>query len=291
MEATKFSVIFPSTASINKTSFPMRNLSFVHDCQKRTQYLQLKSKSHGYCYLSASPSFPVRCSKNQVADFQGLSLEDIRHSLILQEDCIIRNLLMRAKYSYNEDTYDADVFSMDGFNGSLLEFIVRETENLHAKVLLHPCAGSISINSKIWDAYFKNLLPGLVKRGNDGNCGSAAVQDTLCLQALSRRIHYGKFVAEAKFQESPSDYEAAIALQDREKLMKLLTYEAVEETVKKRVEIKARRYGLNVTIKPEEDEEKALYKVDPGLVVDLYSNFIMPLTKEVQVHYLLRRLD
>ncbi|XP_065861048.1 chorismate mutase 3, chloroplastic-like isoform X3 [Euphorbia lathyris] len=244
MEATKFSVIFPSTASINKTSFPMRNLSFVHDCQKRTQYLQLKSKSHGYCYLSASPSFPVRCSKNQVADFQGLSLEDIRHSLILQEDCIIRNLLMRAKYSYNEDTYDADVFSMDGFNGSLLEFIVRETENLHAKmgrygnpeehpffpehlpdimipalqnqqVLLHPCAGSISINSKIWDAYFKNLLPGLVKRGNDGNCGSAAVQDTLCLQALSRRIHYGKFVAEAKFQESPSDYEAAIALQGK----------------------------------------------------------------------------
>lgn len=30
------------------------------------------------------------------------------------------------------------------------------------------------------------------------------------LQALSKRIHYGKFVAESKFRASPADYEAAI---------------------------------------------------------------------------------
>ncbi|WCJ22170.1 chorismate mutase 3 [Euphorbia peplus] len=297
----------------------MRNLSFVHDYQKRAQFLQRKSINDGYCQLSASSPVSVRSPKDEVADFGSLSLEDIRHSLILQEDCIIRNLLMRAQYSYNEDAYDSDVFFMDGFNGSLLQFIVRETEKLHAKMgrygspeehpffpehlpdsmlppsqnpqVLHSCAGSININPKIWDAYFKDLLPRLVKQGGDGNCGSAAVQDTLCLQALSRRIHYGKFVAEAKFRESPSQYEAAIIVQDGEKLMKLLTYESVEEMVKKRVGIKARTYGLNVTTEPKEDEEKDLYKMDPGLVVDLYTNFIMPLTKEVQVHYLLRRLD
>lgn len=33
------------------------------------------------------------------------------------------------------------------------------------------------------------------------------------MQALSRRIHYGKFVAEAKFQESTAEYEAAIKVQ------------------------------------------------------------------------------
>lgn len=33
------------------------------------------------------------------------------------------------------------------------------------------------------------------------------------LQVLSKRIHYGKFVAEAKFQASPDDYEAAIKAQ------------------------------------------------------------------------------
>lgn len=34
-----------------------------------------------------------------------------------------------------------------------------------------------------------------------------------CMQALSKRIHYGKFVAEAKFQASPDSYEAAIRRQ------------------------------------------------------------------------------
>lgn len=30
------------------------------------------------------------------------------------------------------------------------------------------------------------------------------------MQAMSRRIHYGKFVAEVKFRESPHDYEPLI---------------------------------------------------------------------------------
>ena len=33
------------------------------------------------------------------------------------------------------------------------------------------------------------------------------------MQVLSKRIHYGKFVAEAKFQESPAAYEDAIRAQ------------------------------------------------------------------------------
>lgn len=58
--------------------------------------------------------------------------------------------------------------------------------------------------------YFKHLLPRLVNPGDDGNCGSAAVCDTMCLQILSKRIHFGKFVAEAKFLENPATYETAI---------------------------------------------------------------------------------
>lgn len=33
--------------------------------------------------------------------------------------------------------------------------------------------------------YFRHLLPRLVKPGDDGNCGSAALCDTMCLQARS----------------------------------------------------------------------------------------------------------
>ncbi|KVH92669.1 Chorismate mutase, AroQ class, eukaryotic type [Cynara cardunculus var. scolymus] len=235
--------------------------------------------------------FPNR-SKNQIRvdESEIYTLDGIRSSLIRQEDSIIYSLVERAQYCYNEDTYDPTAFFMDGFQGSLVEFMVKETEKVHAQVL-HPCAQDININRKIWDIYFKHLLPRLVKEGNDGNCGSAATCDSTCLQALSKRIHYGKFVAEAKFRASPADYEAAIKAQDRTKLMDLLTYPAVEEAIKKRVETKTKTFGQVVNVGFGEDATDPIYKIKPSLVADLYGVWIMPLTKEVQVEYLLRRLD
>lgn len=43
-------------------------------------------------------------------------------------------------------------------------------------------------------------LAGIAAAGDDNNHGSAVTLDVLVLQALSKRIHYGKFVAEAKFR-------------------------------------------------------------------------------------------
>ncbi|KAL2898578.1 Chorismate mutase 3 chloroplastic [Bienertia sinuspersici] len=142
--------------------------------------------------------------------------------------------------------------------------------------------------------YIKDILPRLVKDGDDGNSGSSATCDTICLQALSKRIHYGKYVAEAKFRASPDIYTAAIAAQDKEQLMNLLTYEAVELAVQRRVEMKAKIFGLEVPINPDAadaDVSSPGYKIKPSLVASLYGDWIMPLTKEVQIEYLLRRLD
>ncbi|CAI0454137.1 unnamed protein product, partial [Linum tenue] len=241
--------------------------------------------------------------KERVDESDTLTLESVRLSLIRQED----------------NTYNPDVFSMNDFHGSLVEYILKETEKLHAKVgrykspdeypffpndlpepllppmqypkVLHKVAESININNTVWDMYFKDLLPRLVKLGNDGNCGSSAVCDTICLQALSKRIHYGKFVAESKFRANPSEYKTAIEAQDREGLMALLTYPEVEERVKERVEMKARTFALEVTMKEGKVESETVYKIEPHLVADLYGRWIMPLTKKVQVEYLLRRLD
>jgi chorismate mutase len=63
-----------------------------------------------------------------------LTLDSIRNTLIRLEDSIIFGLLERAQYCYNADTYDSASFHVDGFGGSLVEFMVRETEKLHAKV-------------------------------------------------------------------------------------------------------------------------------------------------------------
>lgn len=88
----------------------------------------------------------------RVDESEYLTLDSIRHSLIRQEDSIIFNLLERAQYRYNADTYDEDAFTMEGFQGSLVEFMVRETEKLHAKV-----EKLISNSSKIIHS-FLNIL-------------------------------------------------------------------------------------------------------------------------------------
>ncbi|TYH91165.1 hypothetical protein ES332_A13G098000v1 [Gossypium tomentosum] len=277
--------------------------------------------------ISHSSSSNIRFSKKpRVDESENLTLNSIRQSLIRQEDSIIFSLLERAQYCYNPDTYNQDAFSMDGFHGSLslVEFMVWETERLHAQVgrykspdehpffpsylpepmlppLQYPKFNVSSPNASI-SCLTKSstdiitlmkLLPRLVKAGDDGNCGSTAVCDTMCLQALSKRIHYGKFVAEAKFRESPKTYEDAIRAKDRSRLMELLTYETVETAVKKRVDMKTKTYGqeLNFQLNGVAAVPDPVYKIEPSLVADLYGDWIMPLTKEVQVEYLLRRLD
>ncbi|KAL9311192.1 Chorismate mutase 3 [Arabidopsis thaliana] len=229
--------------------------------------------SSGSLFLRLSAASPIRYSRGllRVDESEYLKLESIRHSLIRQEDSIIFNLLERAQYRYNADTYDEDAFTMEGFQGSLVEFMVRETEKLHAKVDRY--------KSPDEHPFFPQCLP------------EPILPPIQYPQILSKRIHFGKFVAEAKFRENPAAYETAIREQDRTQLMRLLTYETVEEVVKKRVEIKARIFGQDITINDPETEADPSYKIQPSLVAKLYGERIMPLTKEVQIEYLLRRLD
>ncbi|CAE6095206.1 unnamed protein product [Arabidopsis arenosa] len=249
-----------------------------------------------------------------------LSLDSIRESLIRQEDTIVFSLIERAKFPLNSPAFEEYRYLDSGNSSSLTEFFVREIETIQAKVgrydnpeenpffleniphsvfpthkyppALHPKALSVNINKRIWDVYFKELLPLFVKPGDDGNYPSTAASDLACLQALSKRIHYGKFVAEVKFRDAPQDYEPAIRAQDTEALMKLLTFEKVEEMVKKRVQKKAETFGQEVKcITDSGDESEKKYKVDPLLVSRIYREWLIPLTKLVEVEYLLRRLD
>jgi len=265
--------------------------------------------------LVASP--PLSSNVGVEPDTEPLTLSFIRESLIRQEDTIIYGLLQRAQFSFNAPTYDRNSFIIPGFEGSLIEFMLKETEDLHAKVrryqapdehpffpedlpqpilpslplskVLHPAANDININQAIYSMYLEELLPKLTLPDDDGNYGSASVCDVHCLQALSKRIHYGKFVAEAKFTEAPEKFERHIRAQDGEAIMGELTFKNVEDDVKRRVANKARAYGQEVNEHGKVDN--ARYKIDPDLAGALYEDWVMPLTKQVQVAYLLRRLD
>lgn len=77
---------------------------------------------------------------NRVDKSEILTLEGIRHSLIRQEDSIIFGLLERAQYCYNADAYERNIFLPGGSQGSLVEFMLRETEKLHAQAIFNSAA-------------------------------------------------------------------------------------------------------------------------------------------------------
>ncbi|KAL2346654.1 hypothetical protein Fmac_000654 [Flemingia macrophylla] len=242
---------------------------------------------------------------NEVAKAE-YTLDSARECLARQEDTIIFGLIERGRLPFNAPTY----------NYTFLTFLLRDSEAIQAKAgrytnpeenpffpenlppsvvphypfseFLHPAAALININKDIWKLYFHELLPMFVASGDDGNYAQTAAADLSLLQAISRRIHYGKFVAEAKFRESPQCYKPLIRAKDREALMKLLTSESVEKMVVKRVKKKAMVFGQEVTL--DRDVKGKKYKVDPSVVSLLYQKWIIPLTKIVEVEYLLRRL-
>ncbi|KAK8980347.1 hypothetical protein V6N11_061558 [Hibiscus sabdariffa] len=250
----------------------------------------------------------VEMAKAKAKVTGGLTLESVRDSLIRQEDTIVFSLIERARFPANALAYDPSYFSDPGSCGSLVDFAGRYEnpeespffpDNLPPSQvpphkfprLLHPAGRSVNLNKIIWDVYFNKLLPLFVAPGDDGNYASTAAHDLECLQALSRRIHYGKLVAEVKFRGERKDYEPAIRARDKKTLMDLLTDQKVEEAVKRRVAKKAMTFGQEVKLGNDTVGSKGKYKVDPDIVSRLYGEWVIPLTKDVEVEYLLRRLD
>jgi len=179
--------------------------------------------------------------------------------------------------------------------------------------MLYP--NTINVNPSILSFYTCAIIPRITRRatlslasfkrangvsGNeefedDGNYGSAATLDVEILQSISKRVHYGKFVSEAKFIQNPGAFIPHILKPDRQALAALITKPEVERQLLARLQKKAETYGQDI----EADAELAIVnghmngtcKIDVDGVVDLYESYIIPLTKEVEVEYLLHRLD
>jgi chorismate mutase len=193
----------------------------------------------------------------------------------------------------------ADYFGMmlpPDIPSSFLEFMIKETENLEARAgrFTHPDERpffpnntrpivdqkyqpvpvkrtGINLNSAIAEMY-KDIIPFICEIGDDGHYGSSATCDIKCLKDLSQRIHFGTYVAESKFQQSPGVYEPMIKTNDRRAILAALTDTRVEYDVLARVREKGARYKLNSMI-----------------IEDFFKERIIPMTKQVEVEYLIKR--
>ncbi len=158
--------------------------------------------------------------------------------------------------------------------------------------VLYPAAKDVNVNNSIMEMYLEHLLPGIAVEGDDGQYGSSAMYDVMILQALSKRIHYGKFVAESKFRKQTAEYSELIKNKDEDAIMELLTDRAVELKVIERVKLKASTFGQDLnSMGGDGGEEERILRLDPDAIGALYDTWVMPLTKIVEVAYLLRRLD
>jgi len=63
-----------------------------------------------------------------------MNLEFIRESLMTQDNMIFYSLLERSELPMNLETYSKESCEVPGFNGSLMDFIMQETEKAHARV-------------------------------------------------------------------------------------------------------------------------------------------------------------
>lgn len=80
---------------------------------------------------------PSRSSSTDLSSV--LALDNIRQTLIRQEDTIIFLLIERAQFARNAAVYEADAvpvpdFDSNGRRYSLLEYLLRETEQIHGRI-------------------------------------------------------------------------------------------------------------------------------------------------------------
>ncbi|KAG7088406.1 hypothetical protein E1B28_012403 [Marasmius oreades] len=217
-----------------------------------------------------------------------------------------------------------------GFPGSWLEWFLKEIESFHAKArrytspdetpftqdlpdpvlpplkfpeILFP--NNINVNQSILCFYMCHIVPRITSRTtrtlaatkrahgitgaeeyeDDGNYGSAATIDVEVLQAISKRVHYGKFVSESKFLKEPKAFIPHIKTRNIKALEDLITKPEVEKRLLERLQKKAGTYSQSL------DGSVGAEKIDITSIIELYESYIIPLTKEVEVEYLLHRLD
>ena len=220
----------------------------------------------------------------------------IRPTLIRMEDSIIFDLFERTQFKSNLAIYLPGVIQMPRPDLSFFDFLFYGTERLHAMVGRYNHSQehsffknlpetqikrvmedspikqvNINVNSRIKEMYLQ-AIRSICESGDDKHYGSTALCDIKTLQDLSRRIHFGTYVAESKFQQEPEKYTELIKGKDVESILEALTNNGVEESIFERVREKGEKYDVN-----------------PEFIVSFYKDKIIPFTKDVEIEYFMKR--
>ncbi|ODV98590.1 hypothetical protein PACTADRAFT_184802 [Pachysolen tannophilus NRRL Y-2460] len=248
-----------------------------------------------------------------------LNLGNIRDALVRMEDTIVFNFIERSQFYSSPSVYEIDKFEIPDFvGGSFLDWTMLQLEKLQSQIrrfeapdelpffpkeilksflppigypnVLASYSTEINFNDEIKKFYIQDIVP-LISCGEGEqpeNLGSTCTADIECLQSLSRRIHFGKFVAEAKFQSEKELFIKLIKEKNVKGLEDAITNSVVEEKILQRLVEKGKAYGVDPSLKYSQNPQS---KVNPEIIAVIYKKWIIPLTKKVEIDYLLRRLE
>lgn len=122
-------------------------------------------------------------------------------------------------------------------------------------------------------AYIRDLVPALCAPGADIGPSACLAADAACLDALARRLALSVHVATRKREAVPETLQAAIRTRAPDQVEAAITNAGVEAEVLARVRARAAAGAP----RPE----------TPGQVAALYAEWIIPLSRKIQVHGLL----
>jgi chorismate mutase len=253
---------------------------------------------------------PTAGSPDRTQPDDALSLDAIRNVLCRLEETILFGLIERTQFAHNPVIYEPDGAGPSLGGESLVGFLLRECERSYARVRRYLSPDEIpfysglpppvlpkldipnplhsrpvNLNPALRAAYEREIVPFLCRPGDDRQWGSSAVNDVALLQSLSKRVHYGQFVAESKYRREPERFNAWIRAGDEAALFQAITDPAMETLVLDRVQRKAVVYGAELMSGP------GPHSAGPDTIRAIYSRWVIPLNKRVQTLYLLSRLS
>lgn len=185
-------------------------------------------------------------------------LSQLRNIIASLDETFVRALCNRAKFKLNSGLYQHPEEPLEIF----------EIANLFGAAAT--IAGRAHI---IRPVYLSKILPALCEPGDDEDCRKCISTDSSCMNALVQRLNLSVHVATLKKEEIPEALRKPIKLGDPVLLEQAITNQAVEnEVIKRTLEM------TRVQLGSDELQQK---------VAKLYSEWIIPISRKIQVHDLL----
>lgn len=187
------------------------------------------------------------------------ALSQLRGMIAALDEALVDALCARARRRQNAALYARPGAPLPGLDALAMQF--AETPTLAGRVqILRP-------------AYVETLMPALCEAGSDEGQPSFLAADAACLDALARRLALSVHVATRKREAIPEALRAAVLTGNPRRVEAAITNPAVEAEVLARV-LQRARHG-------------APRAETPAQVAALYAEWIIPLSRKIQVHGLL----